>query len=56
MAAYWLIARDSWLPEDQIVAGPWYGYRGKKEARKRFTKLRQELPNSTRTLTLVKEV
>jgi len=55
MAVYWIIARDGMVPEDQVVAGPWYGHRGKKEARKRFTTLRQELPNRTWTLTLVKE-
>lgn len=53
---YWLIARDTWSPEDQLIAGPWIGRRGKKAARKRFAQLRQELPDRTRTLTLVKYV
>jgi hypothetical protein len=56
MATYWLIARDTWVPEDQLIAGPWSGWRGKKAARKRFEQLKRKLPNKTQTLTLVKAV
>lgn len=51
MRAYWLIARESWKPEDQLVAGPWFGRKGKKAARQRFT----ELSPKYSTLTMVKE-
>lgn len=49
---YWLIARDGWLPEKQLVAGPWYGRKGRREAKKRFT----ELKPTWLSLTMVKAV
>ena len=50
MAEYWLIARESWNPEGMFVAGPWYGRKGKKAAKKRG----RDLCLRFRTLTLVK--
>ena len=52
MAEYWLIARESWSPEGVLVAGPWYGRKGKKAAKKRG----RDLCLGFRTLTLVKTV
>ena len=52
MREYWLIARDGWHPDKQLVAGPWYGYRGKREAKKRF----YELKPAWTSLVIVKSV
>jgi hypothetical protein len=52
MRTYWLIARDGWDPDKQLVAGPWFGRNGKKAAKKRL----YELKPKWLTITLVKDV
>ncbi len=52
MREYWLIAREGWHPTGQLVAGPWYGWRGHRVAKRRF----KELKPTWTSLAMVKTV